>query len=251
MALSPHARMNRRYWDRVADEYQDKHGAQLASAEPRWGVWGILERDLQVLGDVEGLDVLEFGCGAAQWSILLAERGARPVGLDNSSRQLQHARRLMREAGVDFPLVHASGENVPLPDQSLDIVFCDHGAMTFADPSLTVPEAFRLLRPGGLLAFNMASPLVDVCWSERTEQVEDVLHGNYFEMRRWEFDGEVVFQLPYGEWIRLFRRVGFLVEDLVEIRPPEAATTTYDDYVALQWARRWPAENVWKVRRPA
>ena len=109
-----------------------------------------------------GKDVLEFGCGAAQWSIALAKRGARPVGLDLSDRQLEHARRLMAEAGVDFPLVHASAESVPLPDASFDIVFCDHGAMTFADPYRTVPEAARLLRPGGLFAFNHGSTIADL-----------------------------------------------------------------------------------------
>jgi ubiquinone/menaquinone biosynthesis C-methylase UbiE len=55
-------------------------------------------------------------------------------------------------------MVHASGESVPLPDASFDIAFCDHGAMTFADPYKTGPEVARLLRDSGLLAFNMTSP---------------------------------------------------------------------------------------------
>jgi hypothetical protein len=46
---------------------------------------------------------------------------------------------------------------------------------------------------------------------------------DYFGMHRheWEDTGEIVFHLPYGEWIRLFRRCGFTVEDLIEIQPPE------------------------------
>jgi ubiquinone/menaquinone biosynthesis C-methylase UbiE len=72
--------------------------------------------------------------------------------LDLSARQLEHARELTREAGVEFPLVCASAERT-LADASFDIVFCDYGAMTFADPYRTVPEAFRVLRSGGLLAF--------------------------------------------------------------------------------------------------
>ena len=99
-----------------------------------WGTSQIPEVELHILGEVEGRDILEFGCGAAQWSIALAQHGARPVGLDLSERQLEHARRLMAEAGVSFPLIHGSAEAVPLPDASFDIVFCDHGAMTFADP---------------------------------------------------------------------------------------------------------------------
>ena len=251
MGLSRDAMTNRRYWDRTSGEYQERHGPQLNPRAAGWGVWQIPERKLRVLGDVRGKDVLEFGCGAAQWSIWLTRRGARPVGLDNSARQLLHARRLMAEEKVDFPLVHASAERVPLPDGSFDIVFCDHGAMTFADPRRTVPEAARLLRPGGLLAFNMTSPLGDICWSDQDERVEDRLRLDYFGMRRFEYDRQVMFQLPYGGWIRLLRRYGFIVEDLIELRPPPGATTTYEDFVPFEWARRWPAENIWKARREA
>jgi SAM-dependent methyltransferase len=251
VAVSKDDRKNRTYWDRTSDEYQEKHGPQLTDRpEPGWGVWEIPERELRILGEVRGRDVLELGCGAGQWSIHLAMRGAHPVGLDGSKKQLGHARRLMAEAGVDFPLVHGIAERIPLASGRFDIVFCDHGAMSFADPERTLPEVARVLRPGGLLAFNMASPLMFVCWSDRTERVEKSLQIDYFGMRRWE-GNTVEFQLQYGEWIRRFRKHGFVVEDLVELQPPVGATTTYDDYVSLQWARRWPAENIWKVRKEA
>jgi SAM-dependent methyltransferase len=250
--VSNDARTNRRYWDRFADEYQERHGPQLNQNELCWGVWAIPESELHVLGEVAGKDVLELGCGAAQWSIFLAKRGARPVGLDNSRMQLSHARRLMSEAGVRFPIVQASAEAVPLAAGRFDIVFCDHGGMSFADPTRTIAEAFRLLRPGGFLAVNMASPILFLSWSEWTEAVEEKLQRPYFGMRRFEYnDGLVEYQLPYGEWIALFRRNGLVVEDLIEIRPPEQATTTYPEYVPLEWARRWPAENIWKVRKPS
>jgi len=151
VSLSDEARRNRAYWNRKSDEYQERHAEFIGRPEPRWGVWQIPESELSVLGDVAGRDVLELGCGAAQWSILLARQGARVVGLDNSERQLEHARQNMAKAGLDFPLVHASAEHVPLPDGGFDVVFCDHGAVAFVDPYKTVPEAARLLRPGGLL----------------------------------------------------------------------------------------------------
>lgn len=214
-------------------------------------MWHVPETELRVLGDVDGLDVLEFGCGAAQWSIALAKLGARPVGLDLSPRQLEHARRGMAEAGVEFPLVEATGEDVPLPDQSFDVVFCDYGAFTWADPRKLVPECARLLRYGGLLAFSVVSPLLDIFWDSERDVIDERPRNNYFELGRFE-DGETVsFQLPYGEWIRLLRANGFEIEDMIEIRPPERATTTYD-LVPLEWARQWPAENIWKARlRPA
>ena len=195
-----------------------------------------------------GKDVLELGCGAAQWSISLAELGARPVGLDLSPRQLEHARRAIAEKGVDFPLVEASAEDVPLDDARFDIVFCDHGAFNFADPQRLVPEAARLLRQGGLLAFSMVTPIADLFWDNEREAVGDRVLNNYFEHRGFEDSDAVDFQLPYGEWIRLFRANGFVVEDLIELRPPPDASTSYD-LVSLEWARSLPAEHIWKARK--
>jgi SAM-dependent methyltransferase len=192
--------------------------------------------------------VLELGCGAAQWSIALAGLGARPVGLDLSRRQLEHAREAIAEAGVEFPLLEASAEDVPLDDESFDVVFCDHGAFNFADPARLVPECARLLRPGGLLAFSMLTPLFDVFWDNEREAVGDQPRNNYFEHRGFEDDEGVDFQLPYGEWIRLFRANGLLVDDLIELRPSPDAESSYDT-VELEWARRLPAEHIWKARK--
>ena len=249
-SASDQARRNRAFWDRQSDQYQERHREFIGRREPRWGVWQIPEAELGVLGEVAGKDVLELGCGAAQWSILLAKQGARPVGLDNSTRQLEHARRLMDEDGVDFPLVHASGEEVPLPDESFDLVFCDHGALTFADPYTVVPEAARLLRPAGLLTFSHASTIAMLCQNPATDYVvESRLHHDYFGMYAFD-DGEVVeYQLPYGEWIRLFGANGFVVEDPIEPRPEPDAASTYWSAEERDWARRWPSESIWKARK--
>jgi SAM-dependent methyltransferase len=157
----------------------------------------------------------------------------------------------MTEAGVDFPLVHAAAEDVPLPDASFDVVFCDHGATTFADPYRTVPEAARLLRPGGLFAFSHTSPLATCFWSPETDSIERRLVGSYFGMHRFDDlpDEPVEFNLPYGEWIRLFRENGLRVEALVEVRPPEGAETTYRTPAETDWARSWPMEEIWRCRK--
>ncbi len=249
-SLAPHCAQNRDCWNADSDQYQTDHGPQLAaSGGLAWGVWQVPESDLQVLGDVEGRDILELGCGAAQWSIALAKKGARAVGLDISEQQLQHARRLMLEAGVDFPLVHASAELVPLPDCSFDVVFCDYGAMTFADPYATVPEAARLLRAGGLLAFSGSTPIIEMCYPDDGEHAGDKLLLDYFGMWSLAYDDYTEFQLPYGAWIRLFRAHGFVIEDLIELRPGPEATSTYRDDSDRDWYRRWPGEQIWRVRK--
>jgi SAM-dependent methyltransferase len=250
---SSHVRRNRASWNREADEYQREHAAQLNRFDRMgWGTWGIPDAGLDVLGDVRGKDVLEYGCGGGQWSIALSRRGARPVGLDLSIRQLEHAHRLSDAAGASVPFVNADAERTPFADASFDVVFCDHGAMTFADPRRTVPEVARVLRADGLFAFNIASPLLWLTIVDGDDAPAGTeLRRDYFGMRGGTWDGTIEFQLPYGEWIRLFRSCGFEVLDLIELRPPARPSTTYPDFAPAEWARRWPSENIWKLRKAA
>src|SRR5947199_3007083 len=149
LSLSEHARKNRALWEAASDSYEQRHAASLGGKHGMaWGLWRIPEAELHILAEVAGKDVLELGCGAARWSIALAKLGARPVGLDLSSQQLQHARRLMQEAGVAFPLIEASAEEVRLPDTSFVIVLCDCGAMTFFYPYQMVLVETSFMRLG-------------------------------------------------------------------------------------------------------
>lgn len=243
------ARKNRSYWNSSSDGYQAAHGAHLQETALAWGVWRIPESELKVLGHLEGLDVLELGCGGAQWTLALIREDVRAVGVDLSERQLVHARARSRESGSQAPLVQGDAERLPFRRDSFDVVFCDHGATTFSPPERTVAEASRVLKPGGFFAFCMSSPIRDVCWDAKTDRVGSQLAADYFELSVLEDSDSVCYQLPYGAWIRLFRQHALVVEDLVEIQAPEEAVTTYSDFVPLEWARRWPAEHIWKVRK--
>lgn len=248
--LTGSAQANRTFWDAYSAEYQSRHHEALGG-EPAWGLWRVPERELQVLGEVAGRDVLELGCGGAQFSIQLAQRGARVTGLDNSGEQLVAARRNQEAAGVAFPLVHGPSEALPFPDASFDLVFCDFGAMTFGDPLLTVPEVARVLRHGGRFAFSHSSPLDWLCYDEATDAWGTRLLQPLFGMHRWDdTDGTVAFNLPHGEWIALFRRCGLEVERLVEWQPPADAVSTYRDEATREWARKWPIEEIWVVEKP-
>src|SRR5262245_37993267 len=120
--------------------------------------------------------------------------------------------------------------------------------MSFADPLRAVPEAARLLRPGGLFAFAHVTPWITVCYDTSAERMSESLLHDYFGLHLVHDVDQDYFNLPTGEWIGLFRRSGLVVEDLIELRPDEGATTTYE-LVPLEWARRWPAEQIWRLRK--
>jgi SAM-dependent methyltransferase len=247
--MSDHVEQNRAQWDARSDAYQARHEGHISFERLAWGVWQIPEEEVRALPEVEGRDVLEMGCGACQWSIALARRGARVTGLDFSERQLSHARQLMAEAGVEVPLVCASAEDVPLPDASFDLVFADHGAFGFTRPERSVAEAARLLRPGGHLVFSVNSPIVELCWPDDADDPGERLIRDYFAMREIHAEGTVDFQLPYGQWIRLFAACGLCLEDLIELRPPADSVSTYRSEAARDWARRWPMDQIWRARK--
>ncbi|HEX2391432.1 MAG TPA: class I SAM-dependent methyltransferase, partial [Solirubrobacterales bacterium] len=184
----------------------------------------------------------------------LARRGARPVGVDNSARQLETARRLQREHGLEFPLVHASAEAVPLPDGGFDLALSEYGACLWCDPELWIPEAARLLRPGGLLIFLTHTPIVMLCIPDFDGfPTVDRFVRPYFGMRRFEWPDHpsVEFNLTYGSWIAELRRSGFAVEALHELQAPEDGDPGRHDYVTAEWSHRWPQEAIWVARKGA
>jgi SAM-dependent methyltransferase len=249
---------NREEWDQWATDYvaNGERSWGLAPGDEKWGIWGIPESSLRLLpDDLDGKDTIELGCGTAYVSAWLARRGARPVGIDNSEQQLATARRLQAEHGLSFPLHHGNAETVPYPDASFDLVISEYGASIWADPYRWIPEASRLLRPGGRLLFLINATILMLCAPDGdTDDVPatDRLVRPYFGLHRleWKSDRSVNFGLGYGDWIRVLRENEFDIEDLVELRPPEGATTTYP-FVTYEWARQWPSEEVWKGRKRA
>jgi SAM-dependent methyltransferase len=245
-----HVEANRRYWTTLAPAYAERARASWSS-EPRWGIWDVPEAELGVLPDVVGKDVVELGCGTAYWSAWLARLGARPVGVDVTPAQLDTARRMQAEFDIEFPLLEASAEDVPLPDASCDLVLSEYGASIWCDPYRWIPEVARLLRPGGSLVFLVNGTIQMLCMPAEDFRTTTELRHDYFGMHRWEWpdaDG-VDFHIGYGDWIRLLRANGFEVEDLVEVRAPAGAADPAIEWASAEWARRWPSEEIWKARK--
>lgn len=254
--LPEHVAANRGFWDGMAHEWVASGEQNWDRSEPVWGIWALPDSDLNLLpDDMHRRDAIELGCGTGYVSAWMIQRGARVVGIDNSEAQLQTARRLADRHGAEITLIHGNAEAVPYPDSSFDFAISEYGAAIWCDPHIWIPEAYRLLRKGGNLVFLGTHPLAIVCAPESGKATDSCLHRPYFDMhltdwRNVEFDpGGIEFNLGISDWFHLFRDTGFEVEDYRELRAPVEAT---EDRFAIpvDWAKRWPSEQVWKLKKP-
>src|SRR3972149_4855266 len=127
-----------------------------------------------------GGDAVVLGCGPGSVCAWLAQAGLHPVGVDVAQSQLDNANLLQAEFGLTFPLVRANAEAVPYDDASFDVAVSEYGASVWCDPYRWVPEAARLLRPGGTLIFVITSPFLITCTPSAGGAAREQLQRPYF-----------------------------------------------------------------------
>ena len=247
--LPDHVRENKASWEVEAANYVEPARRNWATDEISWGIYGVREADVGALPDVAGMDVVELGCGTAYFSAWLARRGARPTGVDITENQLATARTMQAEHGLEFPLIQASAEDVPLPDDCADLVLSEYGASLWCEPAAWISEAARLLRPGGHLVFLTNSVLVALTAPPSGPNTDRLVRPQReISPLRFDDDDAVEFHLAHGEWIELLMRNGFTVKALHELYAPDHAEDGRYDWMTVEWARRWPVEEIWTAR---
>ena len=249
--LPEYALRNRASWTKANEEYTDRRALD-AWQEPEitWGMCRAREADVRVLPTLEGLDVVELGCGTAYFGAWLKRAGARRVvGIDVTPAQLETARRVDAELGLGLELVLGNAEETGLPSESFDLAVSEYGASIWCDPYKWIPEAARLLRPGGELVFLCNSVLAMLCAT--LESTSETLQRPQRGLHRldWDDDDTTEFHLGHGDLFRLLTSTGFEVLDLVEVFADENTPEhTYYKW-AGEWAERWPWEEIWRARK--
>jgi SAM-dependent methyltransferase len=243
---------NRDLWSVINARFTDDEAeARWSAGEITWGLFAAPEADLGVLGDVGGARVVELGCGTGYLSAWLTRAGADVVAVDLSRAQLETARRCQDRFDLRFPLVEANAESVPLRRQAFDVVLTEYGASPWCDPTRWIPEAARLLRPGGRLVFLTNSVLLGLCVPEEGGFAGDRLLRSPRDLATVAWPGGGIEHHPgHGDWIRLLTTAGFTVDALHELHAPSGAgTPRFYDIATDDWAARWPAEDLWVAHK--
>lgn len=208
---------------------------------------------LDLCGKVEGLDVLDAGCGEGRFCRMLAERGARTVGIDPTTALIAEARR--RQPGGIF---HAAGaEDLPLADASMDLVVSYVALLDIPDYRAAIREMARVLRPGGrcvvanLNGFATASKLF---WARDDDG--NKLHwtmDNYMtehpERAEWAGLSIVNWHRPLSAYMRCFLAAGWMLEHFDEPVPTAAVMAAHSgmrDYLRIPHF----CTMVWRAAKP-
>ncbi|NLU83040.1 class I SAM-dependent methyltransferase [Rhodococcus sp. HNM0569] len=257
-AASAHA--SRAWWDADAADYHATHGEFLGVDSPGgefvWCPEGTHEGDYHLLGDVEGRDVLEVGCGSAPCSRWLARQGARPVGLDLSMGMLARGVEAMRRGGPSVPLVQANAEVLPFADESFDLACSAFGAVPFvADSSALMREVVRVLRPGGLWVFSVNHPIRwifpdDPGPAGLTAALPYFDRSPYVEVDDAGVPVYVEHHRTIGDRVREIVAAGLELRDIVEPEWPEWLDREWGQWSPLR-GQLFPGTAIFSCRKPA
>ncbi len=217
--------MNRRGWNVISSHYQAS--TRISTDDVHYGPLAPGERVLGLLGDVAGKRILEVGCGGGQNSIALARWGATCVGVDPSSEQLAHARKLADGHGVRVQFLEGIAEDLrSLPDGSFDIVLSSYAFDYVADLGRAYREAWRVLKPGGIFVFCLSHPWFQaVGWylSVDPDAPEVLDYSSWPVLREWDWVYEDGTSARFVEQLRTLEQIlndlldaGFMLERLVE-----------------------------------
>jgi ubiquinone/menaquinone biosynthesis C-methylase UbiE len=247
--------VNRGVWDEDAANWVDFAKSRWALEMPEWGTWGNREEELNLLpDDMTGTYAVELGCGTGYVSYWMKQRGAKVTAIDISAAQLTTARTLAAEHKADITFLERNAETTGLPDASFDFAISEYGASIWCPPDKWLPEAWRLLRPGGKLVFLGNHPLSLICSPLDGSPAELTLHRPYRDM--WGADWTeveieptgVCFNLTLSAWMELFADIGFDVTTYQELYAPDQEFGTRAA-IPAEWAKSYPVEQVWHLKK--
>ena len=218
-----------REWDIASDAYAH---AQLNGLDYyRLNFFGPAMAD--ACGNVEGLEVLDVGCGIGYFSRQMAEKGAsKVVGIDISPNQLAHARQLEEKERLGIEYIQGDAASVieSLPKASFDLVTACVSLVDMPDPRRVIQGAYRVLRDRARLVFTNTHPLTDTMsreWVRDADGKKLGLHiADYFDETPFNLTWiSQRFKYPFQTtgnnytlqtWMRWVIRSGFILEDFIE-----------------------------------
>jgi 2-polyprenyl-6-hydroxyphenyl methylase/3-demethylubiquinone-9 3-methyltransferase len=128
--------------------------------------------------DPKGKTALEVGSGGGILTEEICKMGFTTTGIDPADESVTTAKNHAQAEGLNIRYEKASGENIPFPDQSFDVVFCCDVLEHVRDLPKVIAEISRVLKPGGLFIYDTLN---------RTFVSKLVAIKIWQEWKRWAF----------------------------------------------------------------
>ncbi|MHA1993067.1 MAG: class I SAM-dependent methyltransferase [Candidatus Hodarchaeales archaeon] len=219
--------LNKQSWNKLSKYYQSSTGISLTDIH--YAPYSPGEKELKVIGEVKGLDVIELGCGGGQIAIVLSKLGAKTVtALDISEQQLQHAQKLAEREKATITFHQGDMEELTeFQNSSFDLVVSVHAISYVSNIEKVLSEISRILRVGGRVVLCTLHPLQYVMWEALEENSLEKIQS-YFssEPSSWDWIDNTKTPIAkftdrahrYEEFVNGFISNGLILERIIEPR---------------------------------
>lgn len=216
----------KKYWECWSSDYQKDCKIPI---DIHYGPGSPNEKQLKLLGNLKGKDVLEIGCGGAQCGIAMAKLGAHVTGMDLSEEQLKFANNLARKNKVNIKFYQRDVKDLkPIKSNSQDIVFSAFALQYVDDLSYCFKEVMRVLKKNGLFVFSIDHPFYKTI---NPKTLKFVI--SYFKTGKITGKNEFeIFNHTVGELFSYLIAARFSVEKIVE---PDSRKKYENDPWYGQW----------------
>jgi len=209
---------NADFWVKIIRENMDRYRSDLTDPAV-----------LQAVGNIQGLRVLDAGCGEGYLSRILARQGANVTGLDACAELVDAAREEAQREGLTIDHVTADVAAIPIESASLDLVVVNHVVTDLKDPEQPFREFGRVLKPGGRIVIMMLHPCFYSAQAERKALRGYAEPTHYFSVRVVEQEFNVagitspakvtMWFRPLETYMDLLTQNGFVITTLNEPHP--------------------------------
>ena len=198
---------------------------------------------LAMLPDVHGLTGIDIGCGEGHNTRLIAQQGARLVGIDIAEVFVRHAAEAEQKDPLGIEYRVASAVEIPFPAEHFDFATAVMSLMDVPETERALSEAFRVIKLGGFLQFSVTHPCYDTPHRRNLRNEQGLTYaievGDYFrnlngDVTEWLFGAapkELKQNLPkfktprftrtVSQWLNLLIETGFVIERVEEPRPTD------------------------------